>query len=47
MECGICEKRCEQTVKVFVKGSDKLQLCYACVLRLPTKKLEHNEDRQM
>jgi hypothetical protein len=46
MECEIREKRCEQTVKVFVKGSDELQLCYACVLRLPTKKLVQSEDRQ-
>ena len=47
MECEICEKRCEQRVKVFVKGSDELQLCYACVVRLRTQKLEYSEDRQM
>ena len=45
MECEICEKRCEQTVKVFVKG-DELFLCYACVVRLRTKRLEYSEDRQ-
>jgi hypothetical protein len=46
MECEICENRCEQTVKVFIKGSDKRQLCYACVVRLRTKRLEYSEDRQ-
>jgi hypothetical protein len=46
MECGICEKRCEQTVKAFVKGNDELQLCYACVVRLRTQKLEYSEEHQ-
>ena len=46
MNCEICEKRCEQTVKVFVKGSDERQLCYACVVRLRTKRLYHNEKQQ-
>jgi hypothetical protein len=46
MECAICEKRCEQTVKVFVKGNDKRQLCYACVVKLRTKRLEYSEDRR-
>ena len=46
MESEICEKRCEQTVKVFIKGSDKRQLCYACVVRLRTKRLEYSEKQQ-
>ncbi len=46
MECEICEKRCEQTVKVFVKGSDERQLCYAFVVRLRTKRIEYSEERQ-
>ncbi len=46
MECEICEKRCEQTVRVFVKGSDERQLCYACVVRLRTKRLEYSEKQQ-
>ena len=46
MKCEICEKRCEQTVKVFVKGSDERQLCYACVVRLQTKRLEFSEERR-
>jgi ribosome-binding protein aMBF1 (putative translation factor) len=46
MECEICEKRCEQGTKVFVKGSDELQLCYTCVVSLRTKKLEYSEERQ-
>ena len=45
MECEICEKRCEQRVKAFVKG-DELQLCYACVVKLRTKRLEHSENQQ-
>ena len=46
MECKICEKRCEQTVKIFVKGSDELQLCYVCVVKLRTRKLYYCEERQ-
>ena len=46
MECEICEKSCEQTVKAFVKD-DELLLCYACVVRLRTRRLEYSEDRQM
>jgi hypothetical protein len=46
MECEIREKRCEQTVKVFVKGSDELQLCYACVVKLRTRKLYYYQERQ-
>jgi len=45
MKCEICGKKCEKRVKVFVKG-DELFLCYACVVRLRTKKLGHSEDRQ-
>ena len=46
MECEICRKRCEQRVRVFVKGNDELQLCYACVVRLGTKRLEYSEEHQ-
>ena len=45
MECEICEKRCEQRVKVFVKG-DELFLCYACVVRLRTIKLYYSKKQQ-
>ncbi len=34
-------------MKVFVKGSDELQMCYTCVVRLRTQKLEYSEDRQI
>ena len=43
MECGICEKKRDQTVKVFVKGWDERQLCYACVVKLRTRKLYYCE----
>jgi len=46
MECEICEKRCEKTVKIFVKGGDERQFCYACVVRLRTKRLEFSEERR-
>ncbi len=46
MECEICEKRCEQTVKVFVNGSEERQLCYACVVGLRTKRLGYSEKQQ-
>ena len=45
MGCEICEKKCEQRVKVFIKG-DELFLCYACVVRLRTEKLEYSEKQQ-
>lgn len=46
MKCEICEKWCEKTVMVFIKGSDERQLCNACVVRLRTQKLEYRENRQ-
>ena len=46
MECEICKKKCDQTVKVFIKCSDKQQLCYACVVRLRTERLEYSEKQQ-
>ena len=46
MECEICGNRCAQRVKAFVKGDDELQMCFTCVLKLRTQKLEYNQKRQ-
>jgi hypothetical protein len=46
MEGEICKKKCDQIVKVFIKCSDKRQLCYACVVRLRTERLEYSEKQQ-
>jgi hypothetical protein len=47
MECEICKKKCDQIVKVFIKFSDKRQLCYACVVRLRTERLKYSEKQQI
>lgn len=46
MECEICRTKRDQTVKVFIRCSDKRHLCYACVVRLRTERLENSEKRQ-
>ena len=46
MECEICKKKCDQTVKVFIKCGDKRQLCYACLVRLRTERLAYSEKQQ-
>ena len=46
MACEICKKKCDQKVNVFIKCSDKQQLCYACVVKLRTERLEYSEKLQ-
>ena len=33
-------------MRVFVKDGDELLLCYACVVRLRTRRLEYSEERE-
>ena len=39
MNCEVCEKTCGQKVKVFVKGTDELQLCLDACLGCRGKEL--------